>query len=143
MRHTVIIQKFIMHLKFANYVSAGTYYASVMGNAIDFRDKVVMDVGAGSGILSLFAAQVTCLSCATHALSTAFSKLSMGTQTKWRWLQAGAQMVYAVEASNMAASANILKNANPGEEAAEFTCCMCQKSMVQVPVAAACTSERR
>jgi hypothetical protein len=37
---------------------AGTYYAAIMGNAADFRGKVVMDVGAGSGILSLFAAQV-------------------------------------------------------------------------------------
>ena len=37
---------------------AGTYYAAIMGNAEDFRGKVVMDVGAGSGILSLFAAQV-------------------------------------------------------------------------------------
>ncbi|EIE20922.1 S-adenosyl-L-methionine-dependent methyltransferase [Coccomyxa subellipsoidea C-169] len=64
-------------------IRTGTYYASIMGNAVDFRDKVVMDVGAGSGILSLFAAQ------------------------------AGARKVYAVEASNMAASANILKNANP------------------------------
>ncbi|KAK9909649.1 hypothetical protein WJX75_005586 [Coccomyxa subellipsoidea] len=64
-------------------IRTGTYYASIMGNAVDFQDKVVMDVGAGSGILSLFAAQ------------------------------AGARKVYAVEASNMAASANILKEANP------------------------------
>jgi hypothetical protein len=39
--------------------SAGTYYAAIMGNFSDFQDKTVMDVGAGSGILSLFAAQVS------------------------------------------------------------------------------------
>lgn len=36
----------------------GTYYAAILENAADFEGKVVMDVGAGSGILSLFAAQV-------------------------------------------------------------------------------------
>lgn len=48
----------------------------------DFRDKVVVDVGAGSGILSLFAAQ------------------------------AGAERVYAVEASEMAEHAERLCAAN-------------------------------
>jgi histone-arginine methyltransferase CARM1 len=47
-------------------------------NAVDFKGKVVMDVGCGSGILSIFAAQ------------------------------AGAKKVFAVEASNMADSARIL-----------------------------------
>ena len=40
-----------------DYVRTGTYYAAIMENAADFAGRVVMDVGAGSGILSLFAAQ--------------------------------------------------------------------------------------
>lgn len=39
-------------------IRTGTYYAAILENPTDFQDKVVMDVGAGSGILSLFAAQV-------------------------------------------------------------------------------------
>ena len=42
-----------------DYVRTGTYFAAITENASDFQGKVVMDVGAGSGILSLFAAQVT------------------------------------------------------------------------------------
>ncbi len=49
-----------------------------MNNAIDFKDKVVMDVGSGSGILSIFAAQ------------------------------AGAKKVWAIEASDMADFSRIL-----------------------------------
>ena len=45
---------------------------------MDFKDKVVLDVGAGSGILSLFAAS------------------------------AGAKRVYAIEASNVALAARKL-----------------------------------
>lgn len=41
-----------------DYVRTGTYYAAIVENAADFQGKLVMDVGAGSGILSLFAAQV-------------------------------------------------------------------------------------
>lgn len=36
----------------------GTYFWAMMGNRSDFEGAVVVDVGAGSGILSLFAAQV-------------------------------------------------------------------------------------
>lgn len=41
-----------------NMELAGTYYAAVIENRADFLGRIVVDVGAGSGILSLFAAQV-------------------------------------------------------------------------------------
>ncbi|KAG2727115.1 hypothetical protein I3843_01G139800 [Carya illinoinensis] len=66
-----------------DYVRTGTYYAAVMENRTDFIGRVVVDVGAGSGILSLFAAQ------------------------------AGAKHVYAVEASEMAEYAQKLIAGNP------------------------------
>lgn len=66
-----------------DYVRTGTYYAAVLENYIDFQGRVVVDVGAGSGILSLFAAQ------------------------------AGAKHVYAVEASGMAEHARKLIAGNP------------------------------
>lgn len=60
----------------------GTYQRAVLANSVDFRNKVVCDVGAGTGILSFFA------------------------------LQAGARKVYAIEASNMADNAQLLVEAN-------------------------------
>ncbi|XP_059632730.1 probable histone-arginine methyltransferase 1.3 [Cornus florida] len=66
-----------------DYVRTGTYYAAVIENRADFTGRVVVDVGAGSGILSLFAAQ------------------------------AGAKHVYAVEASEMAEYARKLIAGNP------------------------------
>ncbi|KAI7843757.1 hypothetical protein COHA_002655 [Chlorella ohadii] len=67
-----------------DYIRTGTYFAAITENPADFEGKAVMDVGCGSGILSLFAAQ------------------------------AGARVVYAVEASNMAHYARQLAAANPG-----------------------------
>ena len=50
----------------------GAYYQAVMQNRRQFKDRVILDVGTGSGILALFAAM------------------------------AGASKVYAVEATAMA-----------------------------------------
>jgi len=63
-------------------VRTGTYQRAFLSNKEDFRDKIVLDVGTGSGILAFFA------------------------------LQAGAKKVYAVEASNMAHYAKQLVQAN-------------------------------
>lgn len=66
-----------------DYIRTATYQKAILDNSVDFENKVVMDVGAGSGILSFFAAQ------------------------------AGAAKVYAIEASSMAQHANtLIKNNN-------------------------------
>ncbi|GAB6028892.1 Ecto-ADP-ribosyltransferase 4 [Chamberlinius hualienensis] len=61
-----------------DYIRTSTYQRAILANMQDFKDKVVLDVGAGSGILSFFA------------------------------IQAGARKVYAVEASSMAQHAEAL-----------------------------------
>lgn len=60
----------------------GAYFNAVMQNKRQFHDKVVLDVGTGSGILAIFAAM------------------------------AGAKKVYAVEATNMAKNARNLVDHN-------------------------------
>lgn len=60
-----------------DFVRTYTYQRAILSNLNDFKDKVVLDVGAGSGILSFFAAQ------------------------------AGAKRIYAVEASTMAHYAQV------------------------------------
>lgn len=55
-----------------DHVRTSTYERAMLENAVDFKDKVVLDVGTGSGILAFFA------------------------------LKAGAKRVYAVELSGMA-----------------------------------------
>ena len=67
-------------------VRTGTYKTAFDQNKIDFKDKVVVDVGTGTGILALFAAQ------------------------------AGAKTVYAIEASAIAENAKELVKANGYEE---------------------------
>jgi len=65
-----------------DHVRTSLYQFAILENAADFRGKTVVDVGAGTGILSFFAAQ------------------------------AGASRVYAVEASGMARYAKRLAEAN-------------------------------
>ncbi|CAI5743954.1 unnamed protein product [Peronospora destructor] len=65
-----------------DHVRTGTYERAMLSNLSDFTDKVVLDVGTGSGILAFFA------------------------------VKAGARKVYAVELSNMADCARELVAAN-------------------------------
>lgn len=65
-----------------DYIRTATYQRAILDNYADFEGKVVLDVGAGSGILSFFA------------------------------VQAGAKQVYAVEASSIAQHANTLVKHN-------------------------------
>ena len=51
--------KNIFHLcRLQDNVRTGTYRDAIINNTSDFTDAVVIDVGAGTGILSFFAAQV-------------------------------------------------------------------------------------
>ena len=40
-----------------DFIRTSTYQKAILDNPIDFNGKVVLDVGAGSGILSFFAQQ--------------------------------------------------------------------------------------
>jgi type I protein arginine methyltransferase len=63
-----------------DYIRTCTYQRAIYDNYAEFKDKVVLDVGAGSGILSFFAAH------------------------------SGASKVYAIEASSMAQHATVSNN---------------------------------
>eukprot|EP00210_Caulerpa_lentillifera_P006839 g6538.t1 len=79
---------FLYHQKdmLEDHKRTGAYYDAVMQNKNLFKDSVVLDVGTGTGILSLFAAL------------------------------AGAAKVYAVEATSMAVHARTLMKANKVED---------------------------
>lgn len=65
-----------------DYVRTQVYYKAVSSNPTDFTDKTIIDVGTGSGILAMFAAQ------------------------------SGAKQVYAIEASSSVKYAQALVTAN-------------------------------
>jgi len=49
----------------ADHQRMAAYHSAILGNQEIFRDKVVMDIGTGSGILAVWAAQVrACRVCA-------------------------------------------------------------------------------
>ena len=66
-----------------DFVRTGTYQQAMLQNSQTFKDKVVLDCGAGSAILSFFA------------------------------MQAGAKKVYAIEASSMSKYAQKLVENSP------------------------------
>lgn len=66
----------------ADHNRMAAYHSAIMGNASVFKDKVVMDVGTGSGILAVWAAQ------------------------------AGARRVFAIEYTDMAKHAQSVMEAN-------------------------------
>ncbi|XP_028254346.1 histone-arginine methyltransferase CARM1 isoform X2 [Parambassis ranga] len=77
--HSCLIQQqSLLH----DYLRTATYQRAFLANEVDFRDKVVLDVCCGSGILSFFA------------------------------VQAGASRVYAVESNPMAQYTQILVQSN-------------------------------
>ena len=69
-----------------DHIRTSTYQRAMINNATDFYDKIVLDVGTGTGILAFFA------------------------------LQAGAKLVYAVDASDSIFIAKKLAKANGYDE---------------------------
>jgi len=73
----------------ADHNRMAAYHSAILGNASLFQDKIVMDVGTGSGILAVWAAQ------------------------------AGAKRVYAIEYTDMARYAEKVMEANGVSDAVE------------------------
>lgn len=54
-------------------VRTRSYQRAIMDNPEDFKDKVVMDIGAGTGILSIFAAKAG----AKHVYAIEFAEIAI------------------------------------------------------------------
>lgn len=78
----VIIRRYHQKQMLADHNRMAAYHSAILGNQDVFRDKVVMDIGTGSGILAVWAAQ------------------------------AGARKVYAIEYTDMAKHAEKVMKAN-------------------------------
>lgn len=94
----VVLQKDMLE----DHKRTGAYYAAIRQNRRQFEGRVVLDVGTGSGILAIFAAQ------------------------------AGAKTVYAVEATSMAKHARKLVEAHQVlvHIAATHLCCCVPSSLL-------------
>ena len=87
-----------------DFIRTSTYQKAILDNPIDFNGKVVLDVGAGSGILSFFAQQ-------SGAKRVRVVRVDISSLIDPFYLK-----VYAVEASSIAMHANKLVAANRVDE---------------------------
>ena len=84
-----------------DFIRTSTYQKAILDNPIDFSGKVILDVGAGSGILSFFAQQ------------SGAKRVRLFISYKFsRELSFNFPQVYAVEASSIAVHAAKLVEAN-------------------------------
>jgi protein arginine N-methyltransferase 1 len=91
-------------------VRTRAYMNAIMQNSFLFKGKVVLDVGCGTGILSMFAAKVGAVLFAIKATHHLRQKLPSQTQPSQNQKnqKAGAEHVYAIECSSIAEQAKAI-----------------------------------
>ena len=98
-----------------DFVRTSTYQKAILSNLTDFRNKVVLDVGAGSGILSFFAQQAGAAKVGIANWSDVIQfryKPPITKGCKLMLTKDSILQVYAVEASSIAKHAEELVRAN-------------------------------
>lgn len=95
-----------------DFVRTGTYQRAVFENAADFRDKIVLDVGAGTGTWRQCARRRGCCSRVPSRGWYACACPHTPGILSFFALQAGAKKVYAIEASAMADHLRVLADGN-------------------------------